>query len=653
MNPEHERFAGLATRPLEGTPDLREEARAEVLGRLAHGGGGDLADATARLTSSGPRSHWTPVCVATAALVVLVLWAAWLVKETLSEVRALQNLVSFGSNPDFEGRLQEQLDQEARDFVFAGVGNDREAIKTLQRQWELHPDEPGIYEELIHRRLAVEEGLPTGFSETWRRFDADNGMWLYLEAVGKRQEWKLSGAFAYTPFSREALDLLVQSAAAPRFESYLPSLRNRRLAMLGETDTLAKETELLLYSISALWEPSVRRQRDAVLLFGKAATEAAAKNDAVELASLIRSWECLVGRLGRNGTTLLGLIVPASSWNDDGKAMLQACRDLHLTEEAARLDELQKEFADYRAAMGRPVSDTRPLSSLARVMAIGPVPDVTLDASAFEPGRRVEYAVVERMLGLAAAIVALLFFTGATIESIRRGRRVNGLAAGLSPLFQPADILWIAGLGIVLPALWYFGITRWTPFGLRDIGMSEYAPSPMLIQAGAALVFALLVGVQAARWRVAARAGFLALKPARPWIGWTMAGIAAAVIPLAGGVRWLSGNEVRYLQAVAATGGLSLLWLLWEAASVVFSSRDHALGGVLLCRRMLVPFAMLAALLLACWAPLLATERHWHALDEVTRADREHSGLTKLESRVVERVRERVRKAFPDTAGIR
>jgi hypothetical protein len=653
MTEEQERFADLATRTLEATPELHEEARAEVLSRLAHGGGEDLADVTTRLSSSRSSSYWKPVCLAVVALVVLSLCAGWQVKHALREAKALQGLMNFGSSLDFENQLSESLDKETRDFVFAGIGADDETAKKLQRQWELHPDELGIYEELVHRRVAANEGLPVDYSETWRRFDADNGLWLFLEGVGKNEEWKRKGPPAGETFSREALDLLLQSAAAPRFESYLPELRMRRLGMLGSTDTLSQETEVLLYSISALWEPSVRQQRDAILTFGKAAKQIAAEKDPDELATLIESWERLVGRLSGNVTTLLGLIVPASSWHEDGKAMLQVSRDLGLREEEIRLDDLQKQLADYQASYRGSRSDQRPMSSLARVMALGPTMGLADDKSIFEPGRRVEYAVVERMLGLAAAIVVLIFFAGAAIEGFRRGRRINGLADGLLPLFHPVDLLSVASLGIALPVLWYFGITRWTPFGLRDIGMSEWHPRPLLIQAGAALVFALLMVVQTARWRLVARAGFLALKPARPWIGWTMAGVAAAVIPAAGGVRWIPGNQEGYLWAVAATGGMSLLWLLWEAGSVIFLSRDQALGGVLLCRRLIGPFTMLTILLLSSWACLASTERHWHALDKVTRADRDRAGLTLLEGRMIDQVRERFRKAFPETGEVR
>ena len=652
MTPEQEHFADLATRRLEALPELREEARSEVFGRLAHTGA-DTAEASSKLESKPPRSSWILACLSALTLVSLALCACWQMKKALPEARTFQGLMSFGSTLDPKDRLREQLDPETRDFVYASIGSDHEAAKNLQRQWELHPNELGIYEELVHRRIAAKQGLPPDFSETWRRLDADNGLWLYLEAVGKNEEWKAKGPPAGETFSRETLDLLRQSASAPRFKSYLPELRSRRLVMLGPNETLSEEVDLLLYSISALWAPTVRHQMDALLTFGKAAKQAVADNNSTELAALIKSYERLPGRLAANGNTLLDLMPAAGSWNEAGSTMLQASRDLGLREEEARMDELGRQFADYRAAYRGVSLDNKPMSSLGRVLVVGSPSFIPIEPSDFEPGRRVEYAVTERLSGLLAAIVVLLFFTAASIESFRRGRRVNGLADGLGPLFGPIDLLWILGLGVVAPALWYYGLTRWTPFGLRDIGMTYYGQHHLLIQEGAALVFSLLMIVQTARWRVTKRVGFLALRPARPWIGWTMAAIAAMVIPLVGGVRWLSGNETRYLQAIAALGGMPLLWLLWEGGAVIFSPGNQALGGVLLCRRMIAPFAVVAALLLASRVPLIAYERHWQALDQITRSDREHGGLTLLENRITEEVRERFHKAFPDSGEVR
>ncbi|RYD55246.1 MAG: hypothetical protein EOP83_21735, partial [Verrucomicrobiaceae bacterium] len=62
---------------------------------------------------------------------------------------------------------------------------------------------------------------------------------------------------------------------------------------------------MLLYSISALWAPTIRYQCDAILTFGKAAQQAVADKDAAELAALIKSYERLPGRLAANGNTLL------------------------------------------------------------------------------------------------------------------------------------------------------------------------------------------------------------------------------------------------------------------------------------------------------------------------------------------------------------
>ncbi|HEY1121527.1 MAG TPA: hypothetical protein VGE67_07990 [Haloferula sp.] len=651
MTPEQERFADLATRPLEVLPELREEARAEVFGRLAHTGA-DTAEASVTLESKQPRSSWRLARFSAVAFIFLGLCAVWQLRYALPEARTLQGVMSFGSTLDPPDRLRERLDPETRDFVYASIGSDHEATTNLQKQWELHPEELGIYEELVHRRIAAKQGLPPDFSQTWRRLDADNGLWLYLEAVGKNEEWKAKGPPAGEAFCRETLDLLRQSTSAPRFKSYLPELRARRLAMLGPTEILSEEVEVLLYSISALWAPTIRHQIDAVLTFGKAARQAVAEKNSAELAALIKAYERLPGRLAANGNTLLDLSPPAASWNEAGN-MLQASRDLGLREEEARMDELGKQFADYRTAYRGSRLDSKPMSSLAQVLTVAQPSELVIETSVFEPGRRVEYAVVERMSALVAAIVVLLFFAAASIESFRRGRRINGLAAGLSPLFLTIDLLWILGLGVAMPVLWYLGIAQWTPLGLRDIGVAYYPPRPLLIQEGAALVFTLLMIVQTARWRVAKRVGFLALKPARPWIGWTMAAIAALVIPLVGDVRWLSGNETRYLQTIAAMGGMPLLWLMWEGGVVIFSPGSHALGGVLLCRKMVMPLAALAALLFAAWVPLLRSERHWHARDQVTRADREHGGLTLLESRVTEKMRDRFRKAFPEKGYLR
>lgn len=653
MNPEHEHFAELATRTLKCHPDLRDEARAELLGRLAHGNPepGQLAVAKARLEAKPTRGGRRLAAFAALAVVALGFFTGLLVREAIPELKVSAWAIGNAIDLDPDEELRALLTDEQRDFVFAGIGSDAEAAAKLERQWQLHPDEWGILEELAHRHLAARQTLPPGFSESWRRSDPDNGMWLLLEAMGKHLEWKRAGSPGGDPLHLEITRLLKQAASAPHYTSYLPELRKKRLSMFPPTPTMAEENRVFLYSISTLWKPTFSIQRETLKTgFGDEPARLVASKDADGLRELNQAWVQLVGRLTASSCSAMELTMALFLVQDSGRVLQAASKDLDLMdEEREAIDQKLTLPAAVRSA-SRPSPDTRPMSSLGRIMMIGSGPEVLKTSAEFEPGRRVEYAVVDRMTSLAAAFLVLLFLAGVAIESFRRGRRLNGLADGLRPLFTPADLAWTAGLGLVLPAIWYYGITRFTPFGLRDIGLSYYNPPPALIQAAAALVFALLMIVKTARWRITRRAGFLALRPRFPWIGWAMAGIAAAVIPLTGVVRGMTANETRVLQAIAATGGLPLLWLLWEAAAVVFSPRDQALGGVLLSRRLILPFAVLAALLLGTGIPLRAVERHWHARDPLTRADREKGGMTLWEARMMESLRSQIRAVFPEEA---
>ena len=62
MTPDLNRFLDLATRPLEGHPGPREEAKGELMARLGHSGAPfemlDLADPLARLEASPPEKPW-------------------------------------------------------------------------------------------------------------------------------------------------------------------------------------------------------------------------------------------------------------------------------------------------------------------------------------------------------------------------------------------------------------------------------------------------------------------------------------------------------------------------------------------------------------------------------------------------------------------
>lgn len=281
--------------------------------------------------------------------------------------------------------------------------------------------------------------------------------------------------------------------------------------------------------------------------------------------------------------------------------------------------------------------DARSMSTLARRQASFSHPPRA--SNNYEPGRWAEHVAAERFFTLISAVLVMFPLAGVSLESFRRDKRVNGLADGLNPLFRGADMARIIGLGGGVPLLWYWLVTRLTPFGCRDIGMTFFQPiPPVAIQWVATLLLSGVLMLQAGQWRLKAQLGFLGLGKKGHVAGWIVAGIAALIVPLAGSVRWLSGGEKEFLQGVAAGCGIPLLWLVWQAGAVLFSASGSALGGVLLSRRLITPLAVVCLILLGLQPMLLSVEQSWLAKDTVTRIDRSRGGIPVGEADAVEQL---------------
>jgi hypothetical protein len=198
----------------------------------------------------------------------------------------------------------------------------------------------------------------------------------------------------------------------------------------------------------------------------------------------------------------------------------------------------------------------------------------------------------------------------------------------------------LLGLGCGLPLLWYGVITRLTPLGCRDIGVSYFARPipPAAIQLTATLLLAGVLMFQTGTMMLRKRLGFLGLGGRFAAAGWIVAGITALLIPLAGVVRWVNRDEQEFLQAVAAACGIPLLWLVWQAGAIVFSPAASALRGVLLSRRLITPLAVTCLVMLGLQPLLLSTERQWLAKDLVSRSDPTRGGIPVGEADAVARM---------------
>jgi hypothetical protein len=194
----------------------------------------------------------------------------------------------------------------------------------------------------------------------------------------------------------------------------------------------------------------------------------------------------------------------------------------------------------------------------------------------------VEFLVLDRIITSVFSCLALIFAGLVAFEACRRPRIVKAMARGLMPLFRKEDHLWIAILGLVLPWLWWWAITRMSPLGWRDGDLDEALPvliAPLHSSAG--LVFGAVMLLQTARWRWSVRARFLGLGVPLPWIGWGVAALAALAIPAAGFIRYfgsVSGDVTGYFMlGVTGMAASGLLWLLWQGIMTLFTPRSGAL----------------------------------------------------------------------------
>ncbi len=619
-DPLSTRFIELATRPLEDQPGVREEARGELMGRLAYSGppGPALEAAAERLEKAKP-GRWRGKVLAAAITGLLCAGvAAYHVALVSMEARSVVEMMAA-----FQSGAKVQ-------------------VGPPEGEGEAPEDDPAAYEGYVKDL----PDLPPDYRQTWERIDPGNGMWPAGAGLRKAtQALDPSGAAVMdeTAFT-EALALLEEAANAERFHSYALGRTRRMLERMQRPGTLIGEAGLVsLAQISRFGHLSHGIRDPWHSLFSIQADRLEKANDREGLRKLIGVWEKLTARF--IASVDQGYLLDAYAFGSPASDLAKAAGALGMTEEKERLD---RQADGLLAAVSRgavpPASSRRPMGMMARASVL--FSDPAEDDSMYAPGRNAEYALLDQILALISLVLLFLALYLACFESIRRGRRVNGLASGLMPLFDWKDSFWISGLGAAFPLAWYLGITRLTPLGCRDIGLPYFPFPPAIIQAFAALLFAGVMLVQTIRWRITRRASFAALGSSRLVPGWLAAAIAGAVIPLTGAVRALSGNEDDYLLGMAISLGIPALWLLWHAGAILFSTKDSALRGVILARNMVAPLAALIIFLTASVAWLRASEIKWLARDEFTRCEPSLGGLTKLEWQVLEKKKAAFLKAL-------
>lgn len=660
-----QRLIDLATRPLAGNQAASDLAQGELMDRLAHARPDDgddlLEEATRRLEEKTARPAWQTALGFAAALALFgailfpVLRAAWQEMKELNPVYHFFH-VHYTHLESWEQRITAGLNAEQRLFLLAntnGIGHE------LQTNWmkaarKRLPQDPGEFEEFLNSAIANarHRGTPgdpipgrstSELLDHAGKIDPGNGLWHLAmaekESLTAVKGWARPGhsRIIHRPGYERAWQGIQRAAASPRLESHSPARTLRRLEMLAPATDLASMVSRKQF---ASRQRKGNPDSQLAMLWVARASELESDGDREQLAEWFSAWEALTLRGLESEKPLNGTLLNISQTAAVSQQFSLLATSLGMTDQATRMDRWTKAVT---AIVVRPhgLGMPRRHATIAGPRFIHPTSDAEL-----EPGRRAEFAVADRFLALAAACLFTLLALFAALESWRRPREIRGLAGGLFPLLRPVDFAWLAGLGLALPLAWHVVITRFTPLGCREFALIEWDMIPTLAQAGGSFLFATCMLVQTARWRIARRAGFLALRPPRLGTGWLQALIAALFVAVIGGVRDLPKWREEFLLYGSAVAGIPLLGLLWRGGAIAFGPRAASLGGVLTCR-LLFPLFLLAAGGLLALMPLLKTEeRHWVARDTVGGTAPDGSGLGVLEARAQAAIMEELWEAI-------
>ena len=615
------RFIDLATLSLEG--DAKEIAATELAARLAHAGADDgvVEEAAARLEKARVTSGLWGLWVLGLAVVGLAVVLGLLIPRHWREARLLEMIHQQGSDGKFHERVLTAIGGGTDvELAYSYFDAKKKEIDTRVIVDPVAADRARAFDRWKNQVQQMPPELPPHL-ENWREFDPGNAFWILSAAehmAARGTSFPRTGKVeVYREASfQSALSLLHRAAGCDHLRFDGAGDRERGMSCMNHDGSLVRAhmRTILLYLNGNAEHLSLNDLYVAVLA---KAERCESENDVKGLRSMMDDLRKALLLVYNNPEGFDGVFV---AWDQmPFRPLSDICRRMGLANEADRLDRLvniSSAVMNKRRMFDGADVDRRS-GALGKWRA--DIYQAYTSPDAFTPGRLAEFAVADRFTALAGVLGAFLVAAGGLIEILRRGALPCRLSGGLIPLFRASDGAWLFGLGLVLPAVWWFGISWYSPLGCRDIGLTFFENKgfpmmqPWLSQGLGGLVLAFVMLVQTARWRLGKRGAFLSLRPPRMWIGWTMAALGGLFIPAQGIVRYLSADQDKFLLYGGAAGGIALLWLLWQASMGLFAARENALGGQVLLRLLMPGVIALALLLLGAMPMLRKSERKWVA----------------------------------------
>ncbi|MES2660204.1 MAG: hypothetical protein V4689_16390 [Verrucomicrobiota bacterium] len=533
------------------------------------------------------------------------------------------------------------------------AANEAERWKSL---WQSEAENPSYFMEYAAAYFRVRKTLSPEILETAARIDPENAWYptIMASAMAKQAVRKQTpGAYArkrgekttYTVTDEKqfasALELFHEAARKPRLSPSQVELQKQRIALLPErTDFVSQFPRQVFAASQNCPLIDLRSLVDAISV---EAGRCAERKDIAGFQQLVADWRWLVLATAKDGVTLLDLMVAKAFFTMPLSHFSEAAKSLGLEEDVEKFARLHQQNEERRERVRRDPqrhATTNLVEQKASVMTgltltmasnqVDSPPPIT--EAGLLPGRFADHALFGRVhalaswaiLGIGAGLAAFSSLSGSKSD-IRLSKRLQDLVSG-------SDWLRILCGGILIPLLWYFAVTRLTPFSAREWGMK---PSGFLLpatQLGSLTILMLVASAVIASGRLATRAGFLGLKPRLPLLGRVAVASAALAIPVVGAIPMIRplGNVLFYIGSTLT--GAALLWLVWGFFCHALGKPPAGSVRRATQARMMVPAWVFGMLVFALLVPIhYAEERQWIQQDRLLEITAESPAMNRYE----------------------
>ena len=609
--------------------------------------------------------NWIRV-LALVMLVVCVPLLVWVVGRILVAARDISglsgttakkesvNLAVMLKDPTPEGRL---LVEGKR-----GAPDDGARWRPL---WDSAPDDPRMLALYARGYYSANKRLSPEIAEAAQRIDPDNGWFIIMEAAGiagkavtrgkvSEKERKAGKAAGMTVNDAAALDqaiaLVRRARSLTRFETYQTDIHRMRMERLRPAEDFVGKVYRMVV-VMADGKPALWDARNVHNALAASAQRCADAGDAAGFDLAVEDCIWLFHVSIGQADSVIDQMLARACFSSILRNLRDAARKLGRDDQAKRFDLLDQAVREQREQVRKLNDENRVTSDLltdrgslmsgfmthASWVALNP-PAIT--GEDVKPGRFVDHAMLGRLFsgtiwGFLGGVVLVLAV-----------RLPQPLARRLANLLGWRDWLWVLGVGVVGPVVWFVWVTRYTPLSARESAIMRTLLVQPGLQYGALLWMIILTPLAVARWRVARRCRTLGMTvPGLRW-DWLGAVCAALAVPLFGlGGTWWFRMEILG-PGVLVLFGWPMLRMLVQTWNCSRKDSPHRLWqGVVLAAAL--PAWLFAMLL--CGVGLRAfeaEERYWVRQDRLMGVPDDQPVSSRYEAELVEVLRGETAELF-------